>query len=98
MKRPQFGLRLALLFTALVAVWLAWFHVKGELRNAERERDTFDLRHQIEVLEHWRTMAEDGHKNMDANDKRVQESKQRVRRGYDTEITKIQKQIDEIER
>ena len=98
MKRPRFGLKLILLLVALVAVWLAWFHVKGEQRNADWERKTFDLRRQVDELTSARSAIVERFKDVGAEDLGIKERRQRELEGFDIRVKELQDQIDAVER
>jgi len=91
------SLRLVLLFAALIGFWLAWFHIKGNQRNAEWERATLDLRCRTESLGKERTKIEVLY-NEAANDPHLQAQRRGELNGIDGRIKDIQHQIDAIER
>jgi len=93
MKRPQFGLRLILLLTALAAVWLAWFRVKQKQRKLDYESATFDLRRDQDLLKIRRKAIEAEFKGNDPGTRNIRD-------GYlnmlDGEAKDIQKKLDAI--
>ena len=90
-------LRLVLLFAALIGFWLAWFNIKGNQSNTERERVSLDLRRRTESLEKQRTKTEALYNEAEGNS-HLQAQRRDELNGIDGLLKDNQQQIDAEER